>query len=454
MKKATYIIAALFLMIGSIKINAQMEMSQQDCTVEYNLYKGDVQGKNFTEAKTRFDNLMENCPDLSVNIYKLGEKIVDNMIENGDLKGGVLLMSEIYDQRIKYYPNDAATVYDAWVSFLVKHGLQEDERIYQFLENAYKEDPTKMSPKNIYMYFDLVLERNKNIDVQKVLDTYDDINDAFETQSGIYQQRLSKLIAKEEGGATLTDREAKSKRIAEGRLKNIGIIKGGLDQKIEELLTCDRLIPLYRRDFNENKSNAKWLQRAVSRMFHKECTEDALYEELAYAYAEADPSASAWIFLAGILEKKGKKTEALEMYKKAIDLEINPVKKSRYLLTIAQDLSKKGQKSSARKYANDAIKSNPSNGSAYLLIATMYASSANSCGTDVFTKRMVYVAALNKVRRAVKVDPSMSSKSRKYIKSYTANLPTKEMIFAEGVKEGDAFKVGCWIGENVKVEVR
>ena len=117
-------------------------------------------------------------------------------------------------------------------------------------------------------------------------------------------------------------------------------------------------------------------------------------------------------------------------------------------------MNKKGRKSEARKYANDAIRNNPSNGGAYLLIASMYATSANNCGTDEFSKRMVYVAALNKARRAVKVDPSISSRAKKYIKSYSANLPTKQMIFAEGVKEDDSFKVGCWINETIKVEVR
>ena len=66
MKKITYTIAGFFLFVASLNVNAQMEMNIQDCTVEYNLFKGDVQGKNFAEAKTRLDNLMSNCPKLSV----------------------------------------------------------------------------------------------------------------------------------------------------------------------------------------------------------------------------------------------------------------------------------------------------------------------------------------------------------------------------------------------------
>lgn len=453
MKKITFIVVGLFLLIGNIGVNAQAEMNQQDCAVEYNLYKGEIQGKNFESAKKRFNTLVDNCPKLSVNIYKLAGKIVDNMIAKGQREEGIKMMSKIVDQRLLYFPEGDGKVYSDFASFLAKNGVSQEE-VYQILHKAYQADPTAMSAKNIYMYFDVVLERNKEIDVQKILDTYDDIKDAQDEKAEKYQKRLSALIAKEESGVKLSAKEAKSKRIAEATLKNIGIVEGGLDHKIEALLTCERLVPLYRRDLEANKSNPQWLKRAVSRMFRKGCTEDHLYVELAHAYAAADPSSDAYIFLSGILEKNGQTAEALKMRRKAIDLEIDPIKKSKYLLTIARDFSKKGQKSNARKYAREAIKNNPSNGSAYLLIAHMYATSANSCGTDEFSKRMVYVAALNKANRAVVVDPSISSRAKKYIKSYRANIPTKSMIFAEGVKEGDSFKIGCWIGETVRVQVR
>lgn len=453
MKKITYTIAGLFLLVATLNVNAQMSMSAQDCTVEYNLYKGEVQGKNFAAAKTRLDNLMANCPKLSVNIYKLGAKIAQNMIDTGDKVAGVALMKKVYDQRIIHYTKDLGKVYSDYANFIAENGGTEAE-VMALLEKGYKADPTGLSAKNIYKYFDHVLETNKNSNVQKILDTYDDINDALEVKSGKYQQRLSKLIAKEEGGATLGKKEAKSKRIAEAVLKNIGIIGGGLDAKIEELLTCERLVPLYRRDFDANRSNGQWLKRAVSRMYKKECTNDSLYEELVEAYANAEPSAASKMFYATLLEKRGKNAEAMAMRKEAFELETDPTKKSNLLLKDAQELSRKGRRSEARRQANEALKFNPSNGNAYLLIASMYAKSANSCGDNLFSKRMVYVAALNKARRAAVVDPSMGQKVKRFVKSYASNIPTKQDGFAEGYKSGDSFKIGCWIGETVRVQLR
>ena len=90
-------------------------------------------------------------------------------------------------------------------------------------------------------------------------------------------------------------------------------------------------------------------------------------------------------------------------------------------------------------------------GKAYLMIAAAYAKSANSCGTDEFTKRMVFVAAKNKAAQAKKVDPSLTSRANRYIKSYAASAPSKKLIFTMGLTSGAPHKIGCWIGETVRI---
>ena len=90
-------------------------------------------------------------------------------------------------------------------------------------------------------------------------------------------------------------------------------------------------------------------------------------------------------------------------------------------------------------------------GHAYLLISNLYAASANTCGTDEISKRMVYVAAADKARRAKAVDPSITSIANKYIKSYMGSAPSKKLIFQEGLKSGTSYKIGCWIGETTRI---
>ena len=99
---------------------------------------------------------------------------------------------------------------------------------------------------------------------------------------------------------------------------------------ISEIATCERLVPLYERDFEANKTNSVWLRRAVSRMFEKECQDEPMYEKLAKAYAEATPSPDSYTFYAGILEKNGDESGAAAMREKAFNLETDPIKKAKY----------------------------------------------------------------------------------------------------------------------------
>jgi tetratricopeptide (TPR) repeat protein len=224
-----------------------------------------------------------------------------------------------------------------------------------------------------------------------------------------------------------------------------------LDAIISEIATCERLVPLYKRDFEANKTNTTWLRRAVSRMFNKGCQEDSMYETLAKAYAESAPSADSYSFYAGILEKNGDTSGAAAMREKAFNLETDPIKKAKYKLKFAQAAKVRGQLSKARSLAREALRFNPNFGKAYLLIARLYQSSVNNCGTNEFEKRMVYAAALRQAQRASSVDPSISSAAKKYIASYRANLPSKKVVFTAGVAPGSSYRIKCWIGETVKV---
>ena len=214
---------------------------------------------------------------------------------------------------------------------------------------------------------------------------------------------------------------------------------------ISKIATCERLIPIYTRDFEANKTDGVWLKRAVSRMYNKGCQTDPLFEKLANAYAKATQSADAYNFLAGVLAKNGDKSGANSMRKKAFDLETDPFKKARYKLIEAQN----ARGSRARSLAYQALKYNPNMGKAYLFIASLYQKSVNSCGSDEFEKRMVYVAALNKALKAKQVDPGCGA--GRYIKSYRKNVPSKKLVFQKGLASGSSYKIGCWIGETVRI---
>ena len=125
--------------------------------------------------------------------------------------------------------------------------------------------------------------------------------------------------------------------------------------------------------------------------------------------------------------------------KSLLNLETDPMKKAKIKLKFAQAAKGRGQLSKARSLARQALKFNPNFGKAYLFIARLYQSSVNNCGKNEFEKRMVYVAALSKVKKAAAVDPSISGIAAKYIRSYSGNVPSKKVIFTAGVNPGSSY---------------
>jgi tetratricopeptide (TPR) repeat protein len=441
MKKITFLLAVT-VFLATAKANAQ-EDALRECTIKYNLFKGDNQSKKYDDAYTNWIYLMDNCKDLSVNIYKYGADLVQ------DIRKDPVLAKRVYEQRLEYYPNDnPAKVHSDYATYLADNNLATDKEVFVILEKAYEISPQDMGVRNIYKYFQGITDKYKDGNPQRVFDTYDDVVESVGEKLDDYAKKINELS---DSTRVLDSKEIRRLNAYQNNSTALGMIEGGLDAIISEIATCDRLVPLYKRDFEANRGNAIWLRRAVSRMFNKECQDEPMFETLAKAYAEATPSPDSYSFYAGILEKNGDASGAVAMRKKAFDLETDPIKKSRYKLKFAETAKNRGQLSNARSLAREAIKYNPSSGRAYLLIARLYQSSVNNCGGDEFEKRMVYAAALRQAQIAESVDPSMSSVARKYVDSYKANLPSKKVIFTAGVAPGSSYTIKCWIGETVNV---
>ena len=71
------------------------------------------------------------------------------------------------------------------------------------------------------------------------------------------------------------------------------------------------------------------------------------------------------------------------------------------------------------------------------------------CGTDVFSKRAVYWLAERYALKAGKVDASLKKTAAGTAANYRAKAPSKTDIFNN--PEIKSVKIGCWIGETVKV---
>jgi tetratricopeptide (TPR) repeat protein len=285
-------------------------------------------------------------------------------------------------------------------------------------------------------------------ELQEVFDAYDDVNEKIEGENQKLTDQITALLPKEENN-TLTSKEKKQLSAATTNSESFGKIAGSIDSKLGALANCENLIPLYQKGFEEKKGDVTWVKRAVGRMFNKECTDDPMFKKLFEAQLALDPSADAYVYGGTLKQKSGDTNGAVADFNKALQLETDSYKRSNIAYKVAT-IYRRGSKSTARNYAQKAIDANPANGRAYLLIASLYAESANECGNTPFEKRAIYWKAADMARKAGRVDPAVSSHANQSAASYSERAPTKEMIFTEGMA-GKTVNFSCWVGGSVTV---
>ena len=369
-------------------------------------------------------------------------------------------LMKLYDQWIANFPsrkgkNMIGSILASKAQTMMDYKLGTTAEIYAVFDDAFTKDINSFTnPKGLYNYFktmhDLYKAGAAGVTPEKLFNKYEEVSEKFELEGTKLAKKLDVLLKKEESGSPLTTRDLKNRKKFDTNSKAIGIFLSNLDAIISKESTCENLIPLYTRNFEENKNDAVWLNRAAGRMKSKECSDDPLFVTIVEALHALAPSANSAYYLGILKDKRGNSSEALRYYEESISLETDPYKKAKTLYKIALEFKARCRKSTARSYANKALGFQPSLGRAYLLIANMYADSANNCGDTQFNKRAVYWLAADLARKAGNVDNSLSKIARRTAESYTGRAPSKTDIFTEG-NEGVVIKFDCWINRRVTV---
>lgn len=446
---------AVMMLFGfAVSMNAQAQ--NQECMTNLSIYVEHAKVKNYEAAYTPWKMVYDNCPDINKANFIYGERILKDKIEKSsgaEKDQQIKDLIALYDNSMKYFPEKytPAVVGIDKALLMYENKMGSDAEIYAMLDKAFKEDPKNFkNPRALYLYFSSLVDLHKggSKELQEVFDVYDDVTEKIEDENKKLTDVITKLLPKDSTG-TITSKEKRSLKVATTNSESYGKIAGSVDSKLGALADCDNLIPLYQKSFDEKKGDIKWVKRAVGRMFSKECTDDPLFRELFEAQLALEPSAQAYMYGGLLKQKAGDNSGALENFNKAVELETDSYKRSNILYKIAT-IVRKTSKSKARSYAQQAIKADASNGKAYLLIASLYASSANDCGSTPFEKRAVYWKAADMARQGGRVDPSLSSQASQAAASYAAKAPSKTDIFNSGMA-GKKVNFDCWVGGSVTV---
>ncbi|WP_431156577.1 tetratricopeptide repeat protein [Winogradskyella poriferorum] len=444
------------LLMIALLLGFNFTVAQQDeeCMNNLSIFDSYVKSKKYDDAYGPWNIVRNKCPKFNRAIYAHGEKILKHKISNSTgadqvahIKDLLLLWDQARENFASKYPVGEVISDKAQLTYKYRKELgASGETIYEMFDNAFKQDAGHFkSAQGLYTYFSLVVDLYdlKVKSAQQMFDKYDDVIELIENLEKSYTEKLNKLVQKEEGGAELTRKEKSYKKNYEANLAAFEKVTSSMDTKLGQRASCEVLIPLYQKDFDQNKENKIWLQRAMNRMYAKGCKDDPLFLQLVEQKNSLEPNADTAYYLYIL-------TNEQKYFDQTIELETDPLRKSKLYKKLADDFRKKGSYSRARQYFMEAMKLNPSDGSPYLKIANMYAKSANSCGDDNFSKRAVFWLAASTAEKAGRIDGRLKKAAAQTATSYRASAPSKADIFTKG-NAGQTIQIGCWIGRSVKV---
>lgn len=412
------------------------------CVRNLSLFTEYVNQNNMEEAYYSWTVLFNEFPMASKNVYIKGKDIIEPKIEaaetaeNDSLKElWIDTLMLMYDQRIEFFGGEGKygdgyvlgrkatdllkyrtnTAYEeAYNLFFESIDLQKEDSELAVLLTAMKASYAS------YVY--------KTIECDRVVEDY---------------IKLTEILALQSKTAT-----------AAGDTKTVENIKKaveGVDQFFIKTgcATCEKLEEAFGPRFDENPDDIELMKKIIEILSGQKCEESALYEKVAEALYQIEPSEIAASSLAVVKFKNEKYDESIEYYDKAIEFCTEDSIKAvyNYKAGSISQLGKKYSKSIA--YARETIKLNPNYGEAYILLGTSYAGIAGSCG-DAFEQSTVSWVVVDKLLLAKAKDASLEEKVNGLIGSYSSRYPDKQEAFFRGINAGDSYTVSC-LGETTTV---
>jgi tetratricopeptide (TPR) repeat protein len=454
MKK--FILAIIFAATALVGVNAQKAgydpvnapyghgQDSINCRMNLSLMTVAAKAENYQDAVKTWQSVYSNCPASSKNIYIYGPRIFKALFaketDAAKKKEHLDLIMEIYDKRMQYFSNvDAKGTILAFKAYDYKElmGDNVDHKVvYQLLGEAIEDMKSEMYPSDAYGHY-MISSLMMFLQDNSKKDQY--INDYFRTLEYMDDAITS---AKANDDADNANYIAAVKESVETAFVNSGAGD------------CKTLQGFYSAKFADNKDNVEFLNKAIGALSQIGCNDTDFYFDLSENLHRLTPSANSAIGLANRSLQNKDYEAAMKYYEQAAELEEDKEKSSGYMMTLSQILFSQRRYSQARQAAYDALKFKSTNGDAYILVAKMYASSAEGVFSESEKRGLVFCAAVDKLQKAKAIDSSVSSEANSLINQYSRYYMEKEDAFMMGLKEGESIFVPGWIGETTTIRTK
>ncbi len=412
------------------------------CRQNLSLMQTSAKAENYKDALIPWQEVYKKCPAASINTYIYGPKIFKAFYaaETNEAKKKEYLdqTMEIYDTRLKYFPNNKGTTlaYKTYDYQEMAADKTDQKLVYAWLGEALKEMGADMNPQDAYSYF---MVASLNIFLNDLTKKEQYINDYFRVQ-GLVDEAISKANA----AGNTADAEYL------GLVKD-GIVKGFVASGAGD---CKTLTEYYGNKIEPNKTNKEFLSEVINALGSIGCSDSDIYFTAAEHLYRLEPSANAAVGLANRSLKDEDYDTAVKYYQEAAKIETDKSKASDYMMQLAGIFSKQRNYSKARQAAYDALEYNPNNGNAYILIGQLYAASAGSIFSEPEKAGLVFCAAVDKMQKAKSVDPGVAAEANSLMNKYAGYYMSTETAFMMGYKSGDSVFIPGWIGESTTVRLK
>ncbi len=419
--------------------------------------------------------LYDAVPNFNQALYLNGEKIlvakVDKAVKDNnaaDKQKYAKELEKLMEDRVKYgfatktVPAEAIQLKK--VDYFKKYDSEAtDKTVYEQYGEILKGFRGGAQPYYIGQWCDLSLKMakaggDKNGYIQDYMTSTEYLDEALDRYVLRYEEDTTAVVKAQAAGGDVAKLERAAKATKQ-LLDQAKSYKMNLTQKFATSGYADvnTLVEIFTPQVEDKKSDLAFLNNVAKLLGRTaEGRETDLYTHVAdYSY-QIEPSMQAAKGLAKAALKAKDYDRAIQYYDEALGRAIQPDDKTEILLYEAAIYQDRGNKAKARELLRKSLSIDPSQDTPHVMIASMYASSANQSGADkAALRQLVYVAAYNEMQAAVANAPTDEKKAayQRTMAAYKGGFPAKGDLFMQAGKQpGESYTIGGWMGVTVTIQ--
>lgn len=400
-----------------------------------NFLKEAMDAKDYAAATVYFQQLLQNCPEATLNTFTRGTTLYKNRInrarnldEKRRLVDSLIL---IHDLRIEYFGDHPEYGRDYILDIKARDVSKYCSSDRELLRETYKAAvDAAIEAKTVKldiaaMYFKTICEDfayDDNITSEMILNEYERLTPYFD--------------------AATDEKGLDNKKTFEDSFASSGAAN------------CDNLEALFSAKLEANPNDTELLAQAVALMSRASCSSN-FFLDITERYYTVSPSSETALFLAQAFQSRKQNDKALKYLREALAVETDPTKKESLLAQVAITELSTNNYSKAAEAARALHSINPQNGYSYFVLGQCYASS--SCASDKIGGASVYWAAYDAMSQAVDLlshEPEVQKVARSLASAYRSAFPSQETCFFAELSAGQGYTVSCGFASGKRTTVR